>query len=157
LLPIFKQDRQEEFTKVWRKKNNNKENYGLSIYAKNQENQWYIDSGYSNQMSGHKSMFELLTEEKSGNVTFGNNVLAIIRGKGTIVLDEDKNGKSKEHNMLYVDALKHNFLSVIQMCDQGNNVLFHSRGYKVLDVNTGKEIVKEVRTSGNVYVLEEGK
>jgi hypothetical protein len=43
------------------------------------------------------------------------------------------------------------------MCDQGHNVIFHSIGCKVMDANTGQIVVKAVRTSGNVYVLEEGK
>jgi hypothetical protein len=37
MFPIFKQDRQEKFTKIWRKKNKNKEKCGLALYAKNQE------------------------------------------------------------------------------------------------------------------------
>jgi hypothetical protein len=133
-VAYFKQDRQEDFTKVWRKKNKNKENCGLALYAKNQENQWYIDSGCSKHMTGDKSKFEFLTEEKGGNVTFGNNAPARIRGKGIVVLDEDKKGKTKAQNVLYVDGLKHNLLSVSQMCDQGHNVLFHSKGCKVMDV-----------------------
>jgi hypothetical protein len=157
LFHIFKQGRQEDFTKIWRKKNNNRENCGLALYAKNQENQWFIDSGCSNHMIGDKSKFEFLTKEKSGNVTFGNNAPARIIGEGIVVLDEDKNGKTKEHNVLYVDGLKHNFFISIQMCDQGNNVIFYSRGCKVINVNTGKTIVKVVKTLGNVYVLEEGK
>ena len=108
-------------------------------------------------MTGDNSKLEFLTKEKGGNVTFGNNVSAIIRGKGIVVLDEDKKGKTKAHNVMYVDYLKHNLLSVSQMCDQGQTVLFHSRGYKVMDANTGKTIVKAIRTSENVYVLEEGK
>jgi hypothetical protein len=47
LLPIFRQDKQVNFTKVWMKKNKNEKNCGLALYAKNQENQWYIDNGYS--------------------------------------------------------------------------------------------------------------
>jgi len=43
------------------------------------------------------------------------------------------------------------------MFDQGRNFLFHSKGYKVMNVNTRNIVVKETRTSGNVYVLEEGK
>ena len=39
--------------------------------------------------------FEFLTEEKGGNVTFGNNAPARIRGKWTVVLDKDKKGKIK--------------------------------------------------------------
>jgi hypothetical protein len=53
--------------------------------------------------------------------------------------------------------LKKKLLSVSQMWDQGHNFLFHSKGCKVMDVNTWKTTVKIVRTSGNVYVLEEGK
>ena len=108
-------------------------------------------------MTRYKSNFEFLTEEKGGNVTFGNNALARIRGKWTFVLDEDKKVKTKEQNVLYVDGLKHNLLSVTQMCYQWHNVIFHSKGCKVMDVNTRNIVVKGVITSINVYVLEEGK
>jgi len=53
--------------------------------------------------------------------------------------------------------LKQKLLSVSQMCDQGHDVLFHSKGCKVIDANTKKIVVKAIKTSGNVYVLEEGK
>jgi hypothetical protein len=102
-------------------------------------------------------LFEFLNGQKCGIVTFGNNAPTRIRGKAIVVLDEDKKGKTKAHNVLYVDGLKHNLLSVSQMCDQGHNALLHSRGCKVMDANIGNTFVKEVRTSGNVYVLEEGK
>jgi hypothetical protein len=59
--------------------------------------------------------------------------------------------------VLYVDGLKQNLLSIIQMCDQEHNVIFHSKCCKVMDVDTGKTIIKVVGTLGNVYVLEEGK
>ena len=45
-------------------------------------------------MTRDKSKFEFLTEEKGGNVTFGNNAQARIRGKGIDALDEDKKGKT---------------------------------------------------------------
>ena len=90
-------------------------------------------------------------------ITFGNNAPTIIRGKWTIVVDEDKKGKTKAHNVLYVYGLKHNLLSVSQMCDQGDNDLFHSKGFKVMDENTRKTVVKEIQNRGNVSVLEGGK
>jgi hypothetical protein len=154
MLSSFKKDKKEDFTKIWKKKRKKTEECGLSLYAKNQENQWYIDSGCSKHMTGDKSKFESLNEEKGGSVTFGNNAPTRIRGKGIVVLDK---GKTKAHNVLYVDGLKHNLLSVIQMCDQGYNVLFHSTSCKVMNVDSGKTIVKEIRTPGNVYVLEGGK
>ena len=46
--------------------------------------------------------------EKEKNVTFGNDSPAVIKGKG------------EANNVMCVDGLKHNLLSVSQMCDQGN-------------------------------------
>lgn len=58
--------------------------------------------------------------EKEKNVTFGNDSPTVIKAKGSVFLKE----KVKIGNVMYVDGLKHNFLSVIQMCDQGNEVVF---------------------------------
>ena len=52
--------------------------------------------------------------EKEKNVSFGNDTPTIIKGKGSIFLKE----KVKARNVMYVDGLKHNLLSVSQMCDQ---------------------------------------
>jgi hypothetical protein len=39
-----------------------------------------------------------------------------IKGKGMVSLS---NGKRKAQDVLFVDGLKHNLLSVIQFCDKG--------------------------------------
>ena len=54
--------------------------------------------------------------EKETSVSFGNDTPAVIKGKGSILLKE----KVKAGNFMYVDGLKHNLMSVSQMCDQGN-------------------------------------
>ena len=54
--------------------------------------------------------------EKENNVSFGNETPGVIRGKSFVFLKE----KVKARNVMYVDGLKHNLLSVIQMCDEGN-------------------------------------
>jgi len=38
---------------------------------------------------------------------------------------------------MYVDGLKHSLLSVSQMCDQGNEVVFRSNGRVVHEIDTG--------------------
>ena len=58
--------------------------------------------------------------EKEKNVSFRNDTPAVIKGKGYVFLKE----KVKSGNVMYVDSLKHNLLSVIQMCEQGNEVVF---------------------------------
>ena len=79
--------------------------------------------------------------EKEKNVSFGNDSLAIIKGKGFVVLKE----KVKDGNVMYVDSLKHNLLSVSQMCDQGNEVVFRSNG-----------CVVSTRTPNNLCILKGG-
>jgi len=89
-----------------------------------------------------------------GSFIFGNNVLARIRGKWIVVLEKVN---TKERNVLYVDGLKHNFLSFIQMFHLTYNVLFHSTTCKVMNVDSRNLVVKEIRTPNNLYVLEGGK
>jgi len=64
--------------------------------------------------------------------------------------------KVKVGNVMYVDGLKHNLLSVSQMCDQGNEVIFRSNGCIVRELDTGKIMIKGIRTPNNLYILKEG-
>ena len=56
-----------ESDKVWKKKENNK--CGLVLSVQNQKVPWYIGNGCSKHMTGDKSKFLSLSENKSGNVT----------------------------------------------------------------------------------------
>ena len=57
---------------------------------------------------------------------------------------------------MYVDGLKHNLLSVSQMCDQGTVVIFRSNGCSVRDLDTGETVIKGIRTLNNLYIFKEG-
>jgi hypothetical protein len=127
---------------------------GLVLLAQRQKNPWYINSGYSKHMTGDKSKFLSLSESKLGNVTFGNDALGKIKGKGMVSL---RNGKGKAQDVLLVDGLKHNLLSVSQVCDRGCEVFFTSKSCKIQSVNSGQLIAKGIRTENNVYVFKEDK
>lgn len=90
--------------------------------------------------------------EKEKNVSFGNDTPAVINNKGSIYLKE----KVKFVNVMYVVGLKHNLLSVIQMCDQGNEVVFQSKECVVHELDTGNTIIKGTRILGNIYILKWG-
>jgi hypothetical protein len=141
-----------ENVKVWKMKENDK--CGLVLSSQRQQNPWYIDSGCSKQMTGYKGKFLSLSERKSGNVTFGNDALGKIKGKGMVSLS---NGKGKARNVLLVDGLKHNLLSVSQICDRGCEVVFTSKDCKIKSVNSGQVVAKGIRTENNVYVLKENR
>jgi hypothetical protein len=101
-----------ENVKVWKKKVDDK--CGLVLSAQRKKNHWYIDSGCSKHMTGDRSKFLTLSDSKSGNVTFGNDAPGKIKGKGIVSLCNE-NRKAQE--MLFVEDLKHNLLSVSQVCE----------------------------------------
>jgi hypothetical protein len=56
---------------------------------------------------------------------------------------------------MLLDELKHNFLSVSQMCDRGCEVVFTSKDCNIKSVNSRQVVAKCIRTDNNVYVLKE--
>ena len=64
--------------------------------------------------------------------------------------------KVKAGNVMYVNGLKHNLLSVSQMCDQGNEVIFRSNGCIVCELDIGEIVIKGTRTPNNLYILKGG-
>ena len=109
------------------------EKCGLVLSTQKQKDPWYIDSGCSKHMTRNKDKFMSISKSKTGNVTFGNDELGKIKGKGMVSLS---NGQGKAQDVLLVDGLKHNLLSVSQMCDRGCEVVFTSKDCKIKSVNS---------------------
>ena len=65
-------------------------------------------------MTGDDSLFQELDRKKSGNVSFGDNSKGIIRGIDTI----GNNSHTQIKNVLLVENLKFNLLSISQLCDK---------------------------------------
>ena len=84
--------------------------------------QWYLDSGCSKHMIGDKSKFLSISFKQEGHVTYGDNNKGRILGRGSI--------RDKDiliiHDVLYVEGLKHNLLSISQLCEKGYQVIFLS-------------------------------
>ena len=74
-----------------------------------------MDSGCSRHMTRDESKFAFLKRRKEGYMTFGDN------GKGRIIEHGSigNNSSSLIENVLLVDGLKHNILSISQLCDKG--------------------------------------
>jgi hypothetical protein len=67
-------------------------------------------------MTGYPNKFISLRRDQKGKVTFGDNMSSKIIGKGTVAI----RNKIKAENVLLVEYLKPNILSVSQTCDQGH-------------------------------------
>eukprot|EP00253_Pinus_taeda_P025891 PITA_25891 len=83
--------------------------------------------------------------EKEKYVSFRNDTPAIIKGQDFVFLKE----KVKARNVMYVNGLKQNLLSVSQMCDQGSQVVFQSNRCVVLELDIGETVMKGCSLSSN--------
>jgi hypothetical protein len=75
-------------------------------------------------MIGDRDKFLTLRKERDGSVSFGNDDSDKIIGKGTVRIG---NKNTKAENVILVEDMKHNLLSVSQMCDEGHKVTFDSQ------------------------------
>jgi hypothetical protein len=103
-------------------------------------------------MTCDRDMFLTLRKERDGPVSFGNDDLAKVIGKGIVRIG---NKNTKAENVLLVQDMKHNLLSVSQMCYQGHKVTFDSQKCEIRKEGSRKLIATAARTSSNIYVLSE--
>jgi len=83
-------------------------------------------------MTGEKSNFLSLAATPGGSVAFCNGESGTIVGIGKI-------GESLSHSndgVYLVDGLRHNFLSVSQLCNKDNLLVFSSKQCLVANINT---------------------
>ena len=74
---------------------------------------WHLDSGCSRHMTRDRSLFKVFESTKGDNVTFGDGSKSQIKGKGIISLL----GLPDIANVLYVEGLRVNLLSISQIYD----------------------------------------
>ncbi|GAV58907.1 hypothetical protein CFOL_v3_02440, partial [Cephalotus follicularis] len=91
----------------------------ICLKALSRKTQWYLDSGCLKHMTGDKSLFVALKLKQGGDVTFGDNAKGKIVGFCSI-----GNNHTSISNVLYVDGLKHNLLSISQLCEKDCRVIF---------------------------------
>jgi hypothetical protein len=87
----------------------------LALQDQQNKSGWYIDNTCLKNVIGEKNMFLTLKKERDGSMLFGNDNPTRIIGRGTINLGSKY---AKEENVLLVEDMKQNLLSVSQMCDQ---------------------------------------
>lgn len=107
---------------------------------------WYLNSTCSRHMCGNKALFSTFDECNDGVVTFGNRATTTICGKGTINIS----GFPTISNVLYVEGLKSNLLSINQICDTDYEVSFVQKRCTVYDFSGGV-VLEGVRTFYNCY------
>ncbi|XP_052291943.1 uncharacterized protein LOC127900768, partial [Citrus sinensis] len=115
-----------------------------------QKNKWYLDSGCSRHMTGNYAWFSSFTKiENGGDVSFGDNSKGKILGIGNV----GKVSSTLIENVCLVENLKHNLISISQLCDKGYKVIFDKFSCVIENSCDGKTLFVGNRC-GNVYIID---
>ncbi|KAI3795803.1 hypothetical protein L1987_38463 [Smallanthus sonchifolius] len=82
-------------------------------------NRWYVDSGCSRHKTSNMALLQDVKPFKGGYVAFAGKKGGSITCQGMVL-----NGCVSFDNVNYYEQLKHNMLSVSQMCDKEYSVMF---------------------------------
>ncbi|KAH9779804.1 Integrase catalytic domain-containing protein [Citrus sinensis] len=117
--------------------------------SKKKKNKWYLDSGCSRHMTGNYSWFSSFTKiENGGDVSFGDNSRGKIIGIGNV----GNVSSTLIENVCLVENLKHNLLSISQLCDKGYRVIFDESKCVIENACDGKVLFVGNRCV-NVYTI----
>jgi GAG-pre-integrase domain len=105
---------------------------GFILMAHNEVNTdnntvWYLNSGASNHMCGHKHLFKEMRKVKDGHVSFGDASKVEVKGRGTVCYLQKGGLVGSIQDVYYVPDLKTNILSMGQLMEKGYSVLMKDR------------------------------
>ena len=106
-------------------------------------------SGFSRHMTGNQSKFVNLSKKDGVLVTFGDSKKGKIIGKGNIGNDSG----TLIENVLLVDDLKQDLLSISQLCDKYFRVIFDKNNCIIENVSDIKVLFVGNRDN-NVYIID---
>ena len=116
-------------------------------------NEWYVDSGCSNHMTGDEKTFLSINDRITTKGNIGNGALVDAKCKGTISIN--MKGCSKQiHDVLYVSDLEKNLLSVGQLMENGYSLVFRDNYCKIYDKVELNQVIVEVKMIKRNFPLQ---
>ncbi|UYV79484.1 hypothetical protein LAZ67_17002840 [Cordylochernes scorpioides] len=120
-----------------------------------EEDTWVIDSGATHHMTPNRRYFSTLNDENVGQVTTidGTSHSNIGRGNAQVNLINNS-GQLRSivaQNAMFVPGIRHGVLSVLQIVENGHEVIFDKKGCHIYDNDHNLMIRAEKR--GRLYLI----
>jgi hypothetical protein len=93
---------------------------------------WYLDTGASNHMTGHKHLFAEMTELE-GSVSFGDASNVEVKGKENVKFLQKNWRFWMIENVYFILEIKSNILSVRQLMEKGFEIFMKNRTLHLKD------------------------
>ncbi|UYV85032.1 hypothetical protein LAZ67_X004343 [Cordylochernes scorpioides] len=120
-----------------------------------EEDTWVIDSGATHHMTPNRRYFSTLNDENVGQVTTIDGTSHSNIGKGNAQVDLINNsGQLRSivaQNAMFVPGIRHGVLSVLQIVENGHEVIFDKKGCHIYDNDHNLMIRAEKR--GRLYLV----
>ncbi|GAU39052.1 hypothetical protein TSUD_396570 [Trifolium subterraneum] len=87
--------------------------------SEDQSTLWYLDTGCTNHMTGHRDWLLELDETFKSTVKFADNSTISVEGKGKVMVTRKNGNHTFVTDVLYVPTMKHNLLSLGQLIEKG--------------------------------------
>src|SRR5436853_449469 len=107
-----------------------------------------MDSACSKHITGKTKMLSSLQHKDGGLVTFGDNNKCKVTAIGNV----GQGNNCLIENILLVDGLRYNLLSISQLCDRGYKVLFDNEACHLYDLRM-KNIIARGKRKRNINVI----
>lgn len=115
---------------------------------------WFLDSGYSNHMSGIKSIFRDIDETHKLKVRLGDNKQIQVEEKGTIEVKTNQEKVKYLDNVFFIPTLSHNLLSIGQLIDDRYSVIFNYSSCTIKNKKFDLIIVNVCMTQNKMFPLD---
>lgn len=114
---------------------------------------WYLDIGCSNHMTGNKEWFVSLDESVKSKIRFANNSTVTTEGIGKVLIQRKDGKKAFITDVLYVPQMNNNLLSLGQLLQKGYVMKMEHGVLKVFN-SQGRMILKAPLSKNRTFKTE---
>ena len=111
---------------------------------------WYLETGASNHMCGHKHLFLDIQEIEDEHVSFEESTKVPIKGRGKICFSQKDGKQGTMEDVYYVPELKNNILSMGQLLEKGYSVFMKDQILHLKD-KSGRVLANVEMTKNRMF------